>query len=74
MIFCPIITNAQSWTALFRAFSSHQRPSAYLSKGIPQLLDKSLGQIGQTLMACTMAKAFLGIDKRFFNSGTLQSK
>ena len=29
----PVI-DAQSWTVLFRAFSSHQQPSAYLTKGI----------------------------------------
>ena len=33
---------------MFRAFSSHQQPSAYLTKGIPQL-DKPLGQTGQNL-------------------------
>ena len=48
--------DAQSWTALFRAFSSHRQPSASLIKGIPQL-DKPLGRIGQTLMACTVAEA-----------------
>ena len=26
---------AQSWTALFRAFSSHRQPSAIFFKGIP---------------------------------------
>ena len=31
------IKNTQSWTALFRAFSSHRQPSAFLIKGIPQL-------------------------------------
>ena len=41
---------AQSWTALFRAFSAHQQPSAYLTKDTPQL-DKPLGQTGQTLRA-----------------------
>ena len=34
--------HAHSWTALFRAFSSHQQALAYLTKGIPQL-DKTLG-------------------------------
>ena len=48
---------AQSWTALFRAFSSHRHPSASLIKGIPQL-DKTLGRTGQTLVACTVAEAF----------------
>ena len=55
------IFNARSWTALFRAFSSHWQLSASLIKGIPQL-DKTLGQTGQTLMACTVAEAFLGIN------------
>ena len=27
------IEDIQSWTALFRPFSSHQQPSAYLTKG-----------------------------------------
>ena len=27
--------NAQSWTTLFRAFSSHRQPSAIFFKGIP---------------------------------------
>ena len=50
----------QSWTSLFRAFSSHQQPSAYLIKGIPQL-DKTLGQTGQTLRACTEAEVYQGM-------------
>ena len=50
-------TDVQSWTALFRAFSSHQQPSAYLTKGITQL-NKPLGRTGQTLMACTVTEAF----------------
>ena len=29
--------DAQNWTALFRAFTSNQQPSAYITKGIPQL-------------------------------------
>ena len=49
------------WTALFRAFSSHQQPSAYLTKGIPQL-DKPLGQTGQTLKAYTVAEGFQQIN------------
>ena len=48
---------AQSWTAPFRALSSHQQPSAYLIKGIPQL-DKPPGQPGQTLTASTVAEGF----------------
>ena len=50
-------TTAQTWTALFRAFSSHRQPSTSLIKGIPQL-DKTLGRTGQTLTACTVAEAF----------------
>ena len=49
------------WTALFRAFNSHQQPSAYLTKGIPQL-DKPLGQTGQTLRAYTVAEGFQQIN------------
>ena len=33
LYFC--IKYAQSWTALFRAFSSHRQPSAIFFKGIP---------------------------------------
>ena len=51
------VIDAQSWTALFRAFRSHQQPSAYLTKDIPQL-NKPLNQTGQTLRACTVAEAF----------------
>ena len=49
---------AQSWTALFRTFSFRQQPSASLTKGI-SLVNKPLGQTGQTLIACTAAEAFL---------------
>ena len=42
--------NAQSWTALFRAFTSHQQPQHIQTKGFPQL---PCGQTGQTLVACT---------------------
>ena len=42
------VNNAQSWTALFRAFSSYQQPTAYLTKGIPKL-DKFFGLTGQLL-------------------------
>ena len=45
---------AQSWTALFRAFSSHRQPTAAVIKVIPQLY-KTLGQTGQTLRDCTVA-------------------
>ena len=41
------VIRCTSWTALFRAFSSHRQPSASLLKGIPQL-NKTLGQTGQT--------------------------
>ena len=51
-----LFIDAESWTALFRAFSSHRQPSASLNKGIPQL-DKFLGRTGQTLMTCTVAEA-----------------
>ena len=66
--------DAQSWTALFRAFSSHQQPSAYLTKGIPQL-DKTLGHTGQTLRARSLlrGRGFLA-NKQFFTCGTLQNK
>ena len=53
--------NAQSWTALFRAFRSHRQPSASLIKVIPQL-EKTLGRTGQTLRACTVAEALEGIN------------
>ena len=48
---------AQSWTALFQAFSSHQQPSAFLTKDIPQL-DKPFGHTGKTLRAFTVAETF----------------
>ena len=53
--------DAQSWTALFRAFCSHQQPSAYLTNSIPQM-DKPLGLSGQIFRACTVAEAFYGIN------------
>ena len=43
---------AQSWTALFRAFSFHQQPSASLNQKYSQ---PPLGQSGQTLMICAVA-------------------
>ena len=46
----------QSWTALFRALSSHQQPSAYLNQRTKGILQPPLGQTGQTLMACTVAE------------------
>ena len=61
VIACPTRSkNAQSWTALFRAFSSHRQPSASLIKGIPRL-DKTLGRTGQTVTACTVAEAYFTI-------------
>ena len=35
LIFSNWLSNAQSWTALFRAFSSHWQPSASLTKLFP---------------------------------------
>ena len=49
---------SQSWTALFRAFSSHQQFSAYSKQSIFQ---PRLRQTGQTLMACTVAGGYQGI-------------
>ena len=43
---------AQSWTALFRAFSFHQQPSACMNQKYSQ---PPLGQSGQTLMICAAA-------------------
>ena len=40
------VIDEQSWTALFRAFSSHQQLSAYLIKRISQM-DKPLGQLNK---------------------------
>ena len=51
------VIDAQSWTAMFRAFSSYQQPSAYLTKSIPQS-DKPLGKTEPTLAAYTAAVAF----------------
>ena len=49
----------QSWTALFRDFRSHQQPSVYLNHRYSR---PSLGQIGQTLMACTVAETLEGLN------------
>ena len=38
------VIDAQSWTALFRAFISHQQPSAYLTIGF-SLVDELFGQL-----------------------------
>ena len=45
--------NAQSWTALFRAFSSHRQPSAIFSKVFPA--EQTSWPNWQTLLACTEA-------------------
>ena len=36
------LIHAQSWTALFRAFSSHQQPSAYLNQSYLNLISTGL--------------------------------
>ena len=46
---------AQSWTALFRAFSSHRQPSAIFSKVFPA--EQTSWPNWQTLMACREADA-----------------
>ena len=47
---------AQSWTALFRAFSSHRQPSAFFfSKVFPA--EQTFWPNWQTLWACTEADA-----------------
>ena len=45
----------QSWTALFRAFSSHRQPSAIFSKVFPA--EQTSWPNWQTLWACTEADA-----------------
>ena len=49
------LSYAQSWTALFRAFSSHRQPSAILSKVFPA--EQTSWPNWQTLMACREADA-----------------
>ena len=44
---------AQSWTALFRAFSSHRQPSDIFSKVFPA--EQTSWPNWQTLLACTEA-------------------
>ena len=44
---------AQSWTALFRAFSSHRQPSAIFSKVFPA--EQTFKPNWHTLLACTEA-------------------
>ena len=46
---------AQSWTALFRAFSSHRQPSDIFSKVFPA--EQTFWPNWQTLLACTEADA-----------------
>ena len=46
---------AQSWTALFRAFSSHRQPSAIFSKVFPA--EQTSWPNWLTLLACTEADA-----------------
>ena len=46
-----LIFYAQSWTALFRAFSSHRQPSAIFSKVFPA--EQTSWPNWQTLLACT---------------------
>ena len=46
---------AQSWTALFRAFSSHRQPSAIFLKVFPA--EQTSWPNWQTLLACTEADA-----------------
>ena len=46
---------AQSWTALFRAFSSHRQPSAIFSKVFPA--EQTSWPNWQTLLVCREADA-----------------
>ena len=57
MLFYNKVKNykAQSWTALFRAFSSHRQPSAIFSKVFPA--EQTSWPNWQTLMACREADA-----------------
>ena len=61
----------QSWTALFRAFSSHRQPSAIFSKVFPA--EQTSWPNWQTLMACTEADALVG-NKRFFHLWYFRNK
>ena len=63
--------NTQSWTALFRAFSSHRQPSAIFSKVFPA--EQTSWPNWQTLLACTEADALLG-NKRFFHLWYFRNK
>ena len=47
------LPGSQSWTALFRAFSSHRQPSAIFSKVFPA--EQTSWPNWQTLLACTEA-------------------
>ena len=46
----------QSWTALFRAFSSHRQPSAIFSKVLPA--EQTSWPNWQTLLACSAGSTF----------------
>ena len=61
---------AQSWTALFRAFSSHRQPSAIFFKGIPSWTN-ILAQLAN-LMGLHRGRCLVG-NKRFFTCGTLET-
>ena len=62
---------AQSWTALFRAFSSHRQPSAIFSKVFPA--EQTSWPNWQTLLACTEADGLVG-NKRFFHLWYFRNK
>ena len=59
---------AQSWTALFRAFSSHRQPSAI--KVFPA---EQTSWPWQTLWTCPEADALVG-NKRFFHLWYFRNK
>ena len=61
----------QSWTALFRAFSSHRQPSAIFSKVFPA--EQTSWPNWQTLLACTEADALVGHKRFFLTCGTLET-
>ena len=62
---------AQSWTALFRAFSSHRQPSAIFSKAYPA--EQTSWPNWQTLLACREADGLVG-NKRFFHLWYFRNK
>ena len=65
------MSQVQSWTALFRAFSSHRQPSAIFSKVFPA--EQTSWPNWQTLMACTEADGLVG-NKRFFHLWYFRNK